>query len=259
MKKFPNSKIQIPKSEAGVTLLLAVLLMSGLIIITVTVADLGISEFRLSRAYIFTEPAIGAAQSGTETALWALKRSNTTTISSNCSSPSMGSVTGSIAKNSYCKNTSTDAIFNVEAGIPYVFYLFDASTSTSRNVDIDLKGMSPTYQEMTVNYINGTTPVTVTVTRLDGTSVGFSNTPVSFSSGSETITGLDSGIAGADNRMQVRLEASRNLTVTINTNAGLPSFPTLDSTGCSGPQISTSSCNSLNDIYARRLQVTVPQ
>jgi hypothetical protein len=254
-----TSKYNKNNSQSGVTLLMSILIVSGLVIIAASVSTLGLNEMRASRAFFYTEPAIGAAQSGAENALWAVKRAKT--ISTSCTNPTTQTITSS-AKATFCKNIDVPAVFTVVANTPYVFYLFNPA---NENGDIDLlcatpepSCLDPTYQTLNVTYISGSQPVTVTVTRLDETFVGSIPT---LSSGTQNISNLQ-GSVGNDNRMKVTLSSTASVSVSVNTNIGLPSFPTLESTGCSGTTInqSTVNCNStINDLYTRKLQVTVPQ
>src|SRR6185503_11801329 len=62
--------------QAGVTLLIAILILSGLALISSAIAVFTIQEVRSSRATLATEPAIVAAEGAGERGVYALKRSN---------------------------------------------------------------------------------------------------------------------------------------------------------------------------------------
>ena len=212
---------------------------------------------------MYTQPALGASQTGAENAIWALKRSRALPDCSNTRTSI--SVANNIAKGDYCEDNSVAVTLNVKEGTPYVFYLYDPDPQDGNPNNpslFDLLNMEPTYDTLTVNYLSGsapTTSVSVRVERLDGTLVG-NQLQLSASIPNGLIGGLR-GINDEDNRMRVTLTSSNgNATVDVLTEPGLPDISTLDAVGCAGPQISSStvSCGDNADLYQRRLQVTVP-
>ena len=247
--------------QSGVTLLMAVLMVATLSIIAITIAFLAVQDIRSSRAVFYTEPAIGAAQSGAENAIWTIKRSRGTL--NNCPSTSSPSVGVSSGLSVYCKSYGT-ASFTLAAGTPYTFYLYDPKDI---NGDYDLKGCisctpastNPAgfpITSMTVTNRSTIYSVQVYLTRLNGTPLA--SQPVNVIPGATQTFNNLAGPVGADNRMKVVLQSSGNVLVDVNTDQGMPDFPTIDSTGCSGHNLPNSNCSG-TDLYNRRLNVTVPQ
>lgn len=249
LHKFP--KLRSAESQRGVTLLIAVMLVSTLSLIAITVAFLAIQTLRNSRAVTMSEPAIAAAISGSEEGVWNLKRkiglSGCNGASENLNSNNLW------AARSYCLVAQSVTI-NLVANQDYTFYLYDP---IDPNGDIDLlpPKMDPTYDDLTV-IPAAAGNVSVTVNRVDGTLVGARS--VTSNSSTPTITGLR-GFSGADNRMIVTLNSATNIQVVVNTNAGMPTLPTVDSVGCA--QKGTPSANSCTgaEAFTRRINVSVPQ
>ena len=235
--------------EAGITLLLAVLIVATLSIITTTVAFLAIQDIRQSRAVLYTEPALVAAQTGAEDAVWNLKRGVGTL--NTCPSNSTAAI--SSARTIYCK-TYGAATLNIQAGTPLTLYLYDPNNI---NGDIDLKSMSPgPYNTLYITNLSPSYTITANLTRLDGTPIG--PQPVSVSPGdTQTVSGLN-GIAGNDNRMQLVIQSSVNATVSVNTDQGMPAYPTIDATGCAAKTAPSTTCTG-GEVFNRRLNITVPQ
>jgi Tfp pilus assembly protein PilX len=238
--------------QKGVTLLLAVMIVSSLVLIAVTVAALAIRGLRTSRASLFNQPALGAAESGAEDALWGIKR-NAVAIP-NCTSSST-SVTYANSVSSYCKSYGPTT-FNLKSGTDTLVYLYDPNDP---NGDTDLTKMDTAYSSVTVTNqtVANTVPVKVYVTKLDGSAIGAQ--PVSVANGSNQTIAIPSPVAGSDNRMEIKLHADADEIVVVTTNIGLPTVPTVDATGCAGRITPGANCASSNgESFSRRLNVTVP-
>ncbi|HEX5429498.1 MAG TPA: hypothetical protein VFX17_00245 [Patescibacteria group bacterium] len=253
--------------ESGVTLLLAVFLMSGLVLISTTIAFLTVQQIRQSRAATYSEPAFAAAKAGAEQGIWQIKRSESSGISS-CDDGS-NNLPLSNATAAYCTSNG-EATFNIKGSDPYIFYLYDPEDP---NTDLDLSGMRDGgYHNMTVTLQSGKHNMNLSITRVSGDPVG---TPVSYPvpvtlavGGTKIINnlnGLQNGAPGEDDRMQVTLQcsscAANDLTtMVVNTDVGMPTFPTVDSIGCAGVVTPDAGCAGTNsDQYNRRIQVTVPE
>lgn len=233
--------------QSGVTLLIAVLIMSGLALISLSVATFAIQEIRASRAVTITEPAIAAAETAGEQGLWAIKRGVSLTA---C--PSQTAVTlGNGALVNSCK-TYSNAVFNLKANTPFVFYLYDPNNI---NGDVDL--LAYPYNQMTVTEQSGSLSVNIYLVRLDGTPVGAQPVVVA-PNGIQTIT-IPAVSPGAEGRMKVTLQSTGDATVAVNTNQGLPNFPTVNAGGCASKTLVTDCNNASQELFSRRINITVPQ
>ncbi len=241
---------KISNNQDGVTLLLAILILAGLALVTLAIGSFAIQELRASRAVIISEPAIGAAESGAELGLWAIKRSGT--LSTNCDNPTNPTTTNNTFIN-LCKSFD-HAVFDLKGGTPFSFYLYDPDNI---NTDVDLLGYS--YSWINIAQIAGSYQVAVTVQRLDGATTGISPSSTTVSPGGNEDILISPVAAGTEGRMKVTLTSSGNVTVDVNTDRGMPTFPTVDSTGCSSKTAVTSCDSGSQEIYTRRINVTVPQ
>jgi hypothetical protein len=276
MNKLRNPKFEIRNSsEAGITLLLSIFLMSTISLIAITVTALAIQGIRNSRAIALSEPAIGQAHSGAEEGIWGIKRATTLAA---CGSPTKNSdsPTGNVySARQYCQ--SSDAVsFNLSGSSPVVFYLYDTAApngppdSCTGNPSqpicahlLDLSGMDTQFGQLTADYIQGTHQVHIAVARLNGTPIGSAD--ITTATPERQISNLDGATGpGIDNRMSVTLtcftcSSGETTTVTVNTDAGIPSVSKIESTGCA--QRGAGSANQCNagEIYSRKIEVTVPQ
>lgn len=241
-----NLKLEIKNSsEAGVTLLLSVFIMSAVSIITLTVGFFAIQELRASKSIVLSEPAIGAANTAAEAGLWQIHRQGT--MPPNCTGvPDTEVLSGSQALKMNCMAYGS-AVLSVAGGTPNSFYLYDPN-----NINGNL---NPGYTSLTATYKSGTTTLTVTAQRLNGTVVGTMN--VIPGSGPTQMT-LPSN-PGDDNRFKVILTSTGNLSVEMNTNLGMPDFPTLNAAGCMTMTATPANCLGASESFQRRLDVLVPQ
>ena len=122
-------------SQEGVTLLISLLIMSGITLITLTVGFFAIQEVRSTRAILLTEPAIGAAETGGEQGVWAIKRDVTLM---DCSSGREKGVLINNSKVESCKYYGA-ATIELEAGVNYSFYLYNPNDI---NGDVGLSDFS---------------------------------------------------------------------------------------------------------------------
>jgi hypothetical protein len=278
MNKLRNPKFEIRNSsEAGITLLLSIFLMSTISLIAITVTALAIQGIRNSRAIALSEPAIGQAHSGAEEGIWGIKRASTLAT---CGSPTKNSdtPTGNVySARQYCQ--SSDAVsFNLSGSSPVVFYLYDtaapngppdscttAPTSPPQAICrhlLDLSGMDTQFGQLTADYVNGLHPIHVAVAKLNGDPVGSAD--ITTATPERSIPLILTTGDGIDNRMSVTMTcficaSGETTTVTVNTDAGIPSVSKIESTGCA--QRGAGSANQCNagEIYSRKIEVTVPQ
>lgn len=218
-------------------------MLSGILVISVTVGYFAIQELRASRAIIFSEPAISAAQSGAEKGIWYLNR---TTEVLDCANQNTITLTNNTTV-SICKNYQ-NATIQLEADTNYVFYLYNPN---------DING-DPDMSEFPINYldvsqVSGAYAVNVDIIRVTGESVR----STSVNPGSQIrIDNLYPG-SGLEARMKVTLFAPADGTVKLNTNQGMPDFPVIDSSGCYG--VGIGNCSTASEAYRRKINVTVPQ
>lgn len=232
------------KNQEGVTLLVSVLILSGMAVITAAVAFFAIQEIRASRAILYTEPAISAAQGGGELGLWQIKRNKTL---STCGTTPETPVVGN-AKVEVC--TSYDEVtFDMQANVDFKFYLYNPESATN----------SELLDYFTSLYITNRTSTTLTVEirRIDST------TPISTGTvavnQTRTFNNI-SAISGQEGRLEVTLKPTSAGTVVADTNRGIPGFPIVDSSACIATGSSTTlDCNSQQETFKRRLNITVPK
>lgn len=258
-------------SQSGVTLLLAVLIMSGITLMALGIGAFAIQEIRASRAGTLTEPAISAAETAGEQGLWAIKRNNSLPLCP-LSNSTPGQNLGPNTLVNSCESFKA-ATLNLKANTPLVFYLYDPKDI---NGDIDLQGekncpgqpasSNPAgflYNSMSVAYKSGTNNVNVAVSRIDGTFVA--NQSIAPGSAPQTIA-IPTVSLCSEGRLKVILDPGvADAAVVVDTfkadgtELGMPDFPTVDATGCSS-KTPVSDCNSTTqELYTRRIQVEVPQ
>lgn len=247
------------REQQGVTLLLAVMILAGLTLVALAVGSFAIEELRASRAVVISEPAIAAAITGGEQGLWAIKRG---AALATCPAQTSQILTNSTLANA-CKSYGKSTI-NLTGGVAYTFLLYDPDDI---NGDIDLLHCSPNqstpcYQYLSITHVSGTNNVSVDIERLpppEGNTAGLSPSSISVTPGSTQTINIAQVPANDEGRMKVTLTSSSNATVDLNTNRGMPSFPTIDAVGC-GSKTTVTSCNPNNqEIFTRRINITVPQ
>jgi hypothetical protein len=255
-------KINYRKNQQGITLLLTIMLVATLTLISTTVAYLGIQQIRNSRAAALSNPALGAAESGGEEGIWNVVRKNIG--AQPCDTVSSPPITTNLSTNTASSYTvtHTGATLSVRNGTPKVIYLYDPSDA---NGDTDLHDCPYDYIDITFLSEISNGSVNMQVERLDGTLLGTNsvdkNTPNYRLS---SLTGAFG--AGIDNRMKVTFTydnpgGTTDIFVTTgdssNVDFGLPSFPVVDSVGCSAVA-TIANCTGANETFSRRLNITIP-
>lgn len=253
-KIYFKKSIKRHSHEAGVTLLIAVLIMAGLTLITLSVGTFAIQEIRASRAVSLTEPAIAAAETAGEQGLWAIKRGAALPTCPAVSTQNLGNSLINL-----CKSYG-EARFTVEASEPFVFYLYDpdsinGNTCNTETFDPACAG-NQLYESLTIEHKSGTSQTDIQVATVDGVSV----TSESLSPGEETTINIPSSVPGSsDLRYKVTLSSAGDAVVEVNTNRGMPTFPTVNALGCSAKTAVSSCTTEGQEIFSRRINVTVPQ
>lgn len=254
MRNIFKTNLTKGNPEQGVTLLLATLILAGITLTILAIAAFTIQEIRASRAVALTEPAISAAESAGEQGLWALKRSDNLQLCPSAVSQNLGTNTLS----SLCKSYDS-ATIDVKAGVPFVFYLYNP---TDINGDVDLHDYP--YTSLSVAYVSGVTTVNVNVARIDGVSTGITPPSSNVDSTVNPMQTVNISAVPATNpkteaRMKVTLTSAGNVTLNVDTNRGMPTFPTVDATGCSSRSAVASCTGGAQELFTRRIKVTVPQ
>lgn len=239
--------------QEGVTLLISVLVMAGLALISLSVASFSIQELRSSRAVLVTEPAISAAETAGEQGLWAVNRGvaiNPCPTATNPNPPQTNQVLGNGAFVNTCKSYQS-ATLDLSANTPSVFFLYDPN-DINGNVDL----LTYPYNTLTVTHKSGQLLVNVNLVRVDGTPVG--SQPVVVPPGGTQVINIPAVSSGSEGRMKVTLQSAGNATVFVNTNQGLPSFPTINAGGCASKTGITDCSNAAQEeIFNRRINITV--
>ena len=242
------------QGEAGVTLLIAVLIMAGLTLITLSVGAFAIQEIRSSRAVSLTEPAIAAAETAGEQGLWAIKRGAALPTCPAVSSQSLGNSLINL-----CKSYG-EARFTLKAGVPFVFYLYDPDNINSNTCNTETFdpscGGDQYYQDITLEQKSGALQTDIQIDTVDGVVVAAE----SLIPGGDTVINIQAAVPGSsDLRFKVTLVSAGDATLQVNTNRGMPTFPTVDATGCSS-KTAVGNCNTAGqEIFSRRINVTLPQ
>jgi len=251
MRNIFKSNFTKNNPEQGITLLLATLILAGVTLTILAIAAFTIQEIRASRAIALTEPAISAAESAGEQGLWALKRSDNLELCPSAVSQNLGANTLS----SLCKSYDS-ATIDVKAGVPFVFYLYNP---TDINGDVDLHDYP--YTSLVVSYVSGSTTVNVNIARIDGVSTGITPPSSNVDSSVNPMQTVSIAAVPADTegRMKVTLTSAGNVTLNVDTNRGMPTFPTVDATGCSSRSAVSSCTGGTQELFTRRIKVTVPQ
>jgi Tfp pilus assembly protein PilX len=243
MVKHFFSKQKTSTSQDGVTLLISIMMLSGILVISVTVGYFAIQELRASRAYVLSEPAVAAAQSGAEKGIWYIKRTSEVL---NCANPNSTTLSNNTSVE-ICK-TYQNVTVQLQANTDYVFYLYNPNNI---NGDPDMSDFPINYLDVT--HKSGAYLISVDIIRITGESV---RTASVNPESSTRLDGLYPG-GGQEARMKVTLRSAAKATVELNTNQGMPDFPVIDSSGCSG--VSGGNCSSSTEAYKRKINVTVPQ
>lgn len=258
-----NSKFQIPNSasEAGVTLLLAVFVLSAISLISLTVGFFALQEIRSSRSIVLTEPALSAAQTGGEQGIWSIKRSGSLASCPGAGSTSLGNST----RVDLCKSFSS-ATINLTPGVPFNIFLYDPNdingnlcmnASYTQGQHSGCSGAA-LYTSISVIHKSGTSNVAVSAFDVEGNS--FAGSSIVVTPGNNGgITIPDPIPSSGDERIEIILSSSTATTVEINAlPLGLPDYPTVNASGCASKVVITS-CNGLEEIFKRRINITVPQ
>lgn len=271
MTKSTDKNINtVPRAQdpqAGVTLLLSVLIMSAVAVITITISFFVIQEIKSSRATVLTEPAIIAAESAGERGVYLLKRGASL---ASCTAPPLYAQVdpGSIEVIMRPCVSYGAATLELKDGEVRTLYLYDPADIHGNTSMRDAQNQSLITQ-IFVQHLSGGNSVVVTVQSLDK-SVTLAGTPLTLVPNANAVIPVPGDIPGtSDERLLVSLTTTAgNATVVINTagalGGGIPDYRTVDGTGCSsGANIAgcdpAAGALQPNEVFKRRINVTVPQ
>jgi hypothetical protein len=269
LAKKLKSRINRGKPEEGIALLLTVMMISGIAIITITVAFFVMQEVRISRSSTLTEPAIVAAETAGEQGIFTIKRGTFNTACTGATYTQLDGTTSGGSSNTRIKKciTTVPATFQFSAAEPLTFFLYDP-TNVNGNLCMETDAVCPAggngvgsqlFSSVIIRYSTGSWAVNVAIETLDGVSV--QNTTLN-----PGITGtyaISRDILGsADERLQVTLTPTAGTsTVEVSTTGvytGLPDYQTVDAEGCVG-LASITNCNDTSELYKRRINITLPR
>ena len=137
-------KNHLKSGERGVTLLLAVLILAAITAIVFTAAAIAVNQVRVGGDLIKSEPAITAAEAGTEDLLYYAVR-GVGSYSTNCAAPTVSTIL-SITVNSCLNPYLADPYqFSLASNGEKDFYLYNAVT----------QGGAPGYTNISVTLTSG--------------------------------------------------------------------------------------------------------
>jgi hypothetical protein len=250
--------------QDGVTLLLAVLITSGIFIITLTIAVFVTQEIRASRASVLTEPAIIAAETAGESGIYRIKRGGVSSVT-NCSASTpytqVGGATGGTTNTRVrsCLDFVPATFELKETDSPLEFYLYDP-TDVNGNFCMEASACAgdQLYQTVVIRHLTGTSNVYVNAITLDGATVGTQL----VSPGTTYSMNIPRDIAGStDERVKFTMVSTLGTATvqvsTTGTYTGLPDYRTIDAQGCVA-NVNITNCDGSQETYKRRLNITVP-
>ncbi len=232
------------KNQSGVTLLLAILVLAGLVLVAAAVSVFTVQEIRSSRATLLTEPAYSAAEAGTELGLWNLKREDPATLKNCDSGPALQNLgNNNISKVVVCKSFRGQEF--IVGTSDTTFFLYDPD-DVNGNVDL----LSYPYTFLSVDN-NGAFSVQVDIFRIDDTPVLSGQVDPGFSE----LFNIPAVPPGSEGRLRVTLSAADFTSVFVDTNKGLPDNMAIISSGCSA-KTAIVSCNDLGkELFNRKIEV----
>jgi hypothetical protein len=270
MRFFPKHN-----KEAGVAILLTVMIISGITVITTTVAFFVVQEIRANRGSGLTEPAIVAAETASEQGLYQFKRGN---FNTQCdSNPAYTDLAGVAAGTSNVRVrsclTGVPAVFQFSNTKPLVVYLYDpdnvnGNTCMERHATNACPadgngtglGWSQVFSSVFITYVTGSFNINISAQTLDGAQA-FSAVLAPGSAETEYPIAVNYPVAN-DERLKITLTpTSGSSTVSIRTIGaftGLPDYQTLDAEGCASFGTGISDCDDNSEVYKRRINVTLP-
>ena len=265
-------------NELGVTMLMSILILSGMFIVTLTVSYFAVQELRASRSSTLTEPAIVAAETAGEQGIWLIKRN---TFADTCpyNNPTrVDGTTNSIGNPAKTLTTKCvafgAAVFELEPSEVLTFYLYDPN-DINGNLCLEADDTTPPcggsnqlYRNINITRVDGNFSVTMEAGTLDVSNNNIGSVTINSASPNGTILVPADVPASDDERMIVTVtntDAVNRATVSITTSApapwginGMPDFPTVDAEGCASLS-DLPDCDDSREVFKRRINITVPR
>lgn len=235
-------KLNWKEDQRGVTLLLSILILSAVTAIVFSVAAIAVNETRVSGDLLKTDPAITAAEAGTEDLLYYAIR-GVGTYSSDCTAPTTSTLNGvtlSICANPYLANPYQ---FTVGPKVGTVngerdFFLYNPIT----------QGGAPGYTNISITLLSG---VSGTVDICSWTNTNCVGAPdvvsLAFTTGQNKAQVLNPNIANGYQVIFLNTNTTSDGFTVTTTPTGMPSGTvTLQATGS-------------NNGVTRKIQTILPQ
>jgi hypothetical protein len=269
MKNFfkKNSK------QDGITLILTVMMVSGIAVITSTVAFFVVQEIRNSRTSRLSEPAIIAAETAGEQGIYLFKHGSPIP---NCGS---ANYTGTDGTSTASADTllkkciaSQPVSFSFNNSQPLTLFLYDP-INVNGNTCLEDDAVCPAdgngsgnqlYSQFILDYRSGTNNIEVDIVTLDGVAYVADDL---VGPGTLQTYNIDRNILGSnDERLMITLTPSASSTepstVQISTAGlwtGLPDYQTVDASGCRSPNSITDCDTGSSEVTKRRINITLPR
>jgi type II secretory pathway pseudopilin PulG len=259
------------KNQDGITLLLAIMVMSGIAAITVTVAFFVMQEVRAARSSALTEPAIVAAESAGEQGIYQIKRGtfNTTCDTAVYTQIDGRTTTGSVNTRIKKCIVNKPAVIDIKPSDPFETTLYDPN-NVQGNKCLEDDAVCPQsgggtgrqlYSSVVVQHLSGGFDGRLTISTFDG--LTYASNVVIPRNGTATVP-IDRDILNStDERLLLTVTSpSGDITVQISTTGvytGLPDYRTVDAEGCVGLTNITSCETTTSEVFKRRLNITLPR
>jgi uncharacterized protein (UPF0333 family) len=266
IKSFFQPMRAQPDAQSGVTLLISVMVMAGVLIISITVAFFVVQEIRSSRSSILTEPAIIAAESAGEQGIYGIKRGS---FNADCGTAQYTQLDGSSGGNTNIRVKKCiayiPAVIELKPTPPLEVYLYDPVNVNGNlcleqgtcNTATGVGTGAQLYSAFNIKHLQGGS-VRVTIVTLDGVPL-YNDTIAPESNTSIPIPAniLDS----SDERLKITLRPTTTAaTVELSTNGellGLPDYRTIDAEGCRS-NTNITNCETGSETFNRRINITLP-
>lgn len=260
LPQFKFLKMEPVDREAGVTLLLTVLIISSMVLISLTVAGLVVQELRASRSSLLTEPAIKAAETAGEQGLYAYKQ--TGDIPDLCASNAFTTtVTGACTSTNLRIKKSVEyapALITLEPGEVREIFIYDPDLPNDNPTM--LRSGAPIYTHVIIEHISGLfdSRFNVEIKSFDDVEIAEEE----IRAGDKETFSIYPIYSAADKRVSIKITpGDSRATIRISTLGiyeGLPSYPVIRAEGCRAQQ-NIANCNvDGTEVFRRRLDITVP-
>lgn len=242
----------VMKNQKGVTLLLSILILSGLALVAAAVTAFTVQEIRSSRATELTEPGYAAAEAGIEQGLWDYKRNDISAIAHCNTNPPLVAY-NTVSDVRYCKSFGGGSFDITSTPIDILLYNPD-----DPNGDVDLLDQNQVSYYSYVGVRNtGNISIQAQILRFDGTLIA-SDSSILPGDPEERFT-IAAVSPSSEGRLIVRLSTvSGATTAFVDTNQGLPDVVNITSLGCNTKSATTScAANTDLELFNRKIEVNL--